>query len=53
MAIVLFVLLVCGIPSAVMIVSERSSKRGCGRGCATCGNREICHGRRGTQDKEG
>lgn len=42
----LFLVFVIGMPMAVMIYTERGKKRGCGRGCATCGNREICHGRR-------
>ncbi len=27
----------------VQKISGKSKKRGCGRGCATCGNRYICH----------
>lgn len=32
------------IPAAVIVLkTNQSAKRGCGRGCATCGNREFCH----------
>ena len=27
----------------LVLAGNQSSKRGCGRGCATCGNRNICH----------
>lgn len=43
MAIILLVLAAVGVPLAVMLYSEHGTKRGCGHGCATCGNREICH----------
>lgn len=52
MALFLLAAAVCGIPLAVLIYTERGSKRGCGRGCASCGNREICHRHRRTQDKK-
>lgn len=45
MAVILFFAVVIGIPMAIMIYSSRQSKRGCGHGCATCGNREFCHRR--------
>ncbi len=44
--IVLYILLAAlsiGIPVVIMIKTNQSQKRGCGRGCATCGNREFCH----------
>lgn len=46
MAVILLVLAAVGVPLAIMSYSERGTKRGCGRGCATCGNREICHRKR-------
>ncbi len=52
MAVLLFALAVCGTAMAVMLYTDRGSKRGCGRGCASCGNRELCHKRRGIQDKK-
>lgn len=46
MAIILLILAAVGIPLFIMSYSEQNTKRGCGHGCATCGNREICHRRR-------
>ena len=43
MALLLFAAAVAGIPIALLLCNDYGSKRGCGRGCATCGNREICH----------
>lgn len=31
------------IPVIIMLKTNQSQKRGCGRGCATCGNRDFCH----------
>lgn len=32
------------IPAAIIVLkTNQSAKRGCGRGCATCGNRAFCH----------
>ncbi len=43
MAILIFLLLVT-VPAVLLVCrTEQRTKRGCGRGCATCGNREICH----------
>ena len=43
MAIVLLVIIVT-VPAALAVLGTRlQKKRGCGRGCATCGNRELCH----------
>jgi len=41
----LFILLasVALFASAIMIITHRTEKRGCGRGCATCPNRSMCH----------
>ena len=42
MAIPIFLLLVT-VPAVLLVCrTEQRTKRGCGRGCATCGNREIC-----------
>ena len=30
-------------PIAVLLVNDYGKKRGCGRGCSTCGNRDICY----------
>lgn len=43
MAVILFILAVAGIPAAILILNDYGKKRGCGRGCATCGNRDICY----------
>ena len=34
---------VIGIPLAIMMFTNSDTKRGCGGGCATCGNRKFCH----------
>ena len=49
-AIALFAVAVIGIPIAVLLVIDYGKKRGCGRGCATCGNRDICY--RNKKNKE-
>lgn len=41
-AIGLFAAAVTGIPIAILLLNGYGKKRGCGRGCATCGNRDIC-----------
>ncbi|MBD5499851.1 MAG: hypothetical protein HDR10_01415 [Lachnospiraceae bacterium] len=43
---ILFFALIIGIALAVSICSGSSTKRGCGGGCATCGNRKVCHRKR-------
>ena len=40
------------LPLAVLLVTEQGKKRGCGRGCATCGNRDICHRRKDAEKRE-
>jgi len=41
---VIFLLLaVFCLPLAILLATRQDKKRGCGRGCATCGNRAICH----------
>lgn len=42
-AIGLFAVAVIGIPIAILLLNDYGKKRGCGRGCATCGNRDICY----------
>ena len=44
--IVLYILLAAlciGVPVFIMFKTNQAQKRGCGRGCATGGNREFCH----------
>ena len=41
--IALLAVAVIGIPLAIMTFTNSDTKRGCGGGCATCGNREFCH----------
>lgn len=37
-------LLVAFVPACILVLrTNQVKKRGCGRGCATCGNREFCH----------
>lgn len=37
-------LLAAFVPAAFLVLrTNQVKKRGCGRGCATCGNREFCH----------
>ena len=47
--IALLAVAVIGIPLAIMTFTNSDSKRGCGGGCATCGNREFCHRNRKKQ----
>ena len=43
MTIPIFLLLVT-VPAVLLVCrTEQRTKRGCGRGCATCGNRALCH----------
>lgn len=49
----LFLAVIIGIACFVMVITHRTEKRGCGRGCATCGNRSICYrNREKNQDRE-
>ena len=44
--IVLYILLAAlciGMPVIIILKTNQSQKRGCGRGCATCGDRDFCH----------
>ncbi len=43
LTVTLFAGAVIGIPIAILLYNDYGSKRGCGRGCATCGNRDICY----------
>ena len=40
------------LPLAMLLVTRQDKKRGCGRGCATCGNRDICHRRKDAGKRE-
>lgn len=51
-AIALFAVAVIGIPITILLVNDYGTKRGCGRGCDTCRNREICHGKKRQQEKK-
>ena len=46
MEILLYILLAAlclGLPLFIVLKTQQSRKRGCGRGCATCRNRDFCH----------
>lgn len=51
-SITLFVAAVIGIPVAIPLCNNYKTKRGCGRGCATCGNRDICYRKKKAQTTE-
>ena len=51
-AIALFAVAVIGIPIAILLLNDYGKKRGCGRGCATCGNRDICYRSKKKDDKQ-
>ena len=51
-AIALFAVAVIGIPIAILLLNDYGKKRGCGRGCATCGNRDICYRSEKKDDKK-
>lgn len=39
-------LLISFVPAAFAVLyTNQSKKRGCGRGCGHCGNRDFCHRR--------
>ena len=39
-------LLISFVPADLAVIyTNQSKKRGCGRGCARCGNRDFCHRR--------
>ncbi len=40
----ILMLLICFVPAAFAVLyTKQVKKRGCGRGCARCGNRDFCH----------
>lgn len=40
----ILVLLAAFVPACFLLLrTNQAKKRGCGSGCATCGNREFCH----------
>lgn len=51
-AVALLAIAVIGIPIAVLLYNDYGKKRGCGRGCATCGNRFLCHPDQYSEGKE-
>lgn len=40
-----------GLPLFIVLKTQQSQKRGCGRGCAACRNRDFCH-RSALRDKK-
>ena len=48
--IALFAVAVIGIPIAIFLFRDHGKNRGCGGGCSTCGNRDICY--RNKKNKE-
>lgn len=43
----ILILLIAFVPAAFAVLyTKQVKKRGCGRGCARCGNRDFCHRRR-------
>ena len=52
MGVVCLIAVLC-FPLLFVIKNGQGKKRGCGRGCATCGNRDLCHpGQYSAPDKE-
>lgn len=43
MTAILLILAALGLALSIVLFTSQNTKRGCGRGCATCGNRTICH----------
>ena len=48
---ILLAALCLGLPLFIVLKTQQSRKRGCGRGCATCRNRDFCH-RSALRDKK-
>lgn len=48
---IILLILLCLVVGLVSSKTQQIQKRGCGRGCASCGNRFICH--RGEYKEEG
>lgn len=43
----ILILLIAFVPAVFMVLyTKQSKKRGCGRGCERCGNRDFCHRRK-------
>ena len=42
-ALAVFAAAVVGLPAALVLLTQEKKKRGCGRGCASCGTRYLCH----------
>lgn len=40
---IILLILLCVVVCLISSKTQQLQKRGCGRGCATCGNRFICH----------
>ena len=40
------------VPIVMLHITGQEKKRGCGRGCATCGNRDICYRRKKDEKRE-
>ena len=49
---VLVFVVVFALPLIVVLLTGQEKKRDCGRGCATCGNREICHRQKNAKKRE-
>jgi len=40
------------VPLIILLFTNQEKKRGCGRGCATCGNRDICYRQKKLKKRE-
>jgi len=49
---ILIFALIIFLPLAILLLTGQEKKRGCGRGCATCGNRDICYRRKKGEKSE-
>jgi len=52
MLILILILAAVVLPLVILLSNDYGSKRGCGRGCATCGNRNICYRNKTKQTKK-
>ena len=52
MTIILILVVAFCLPLVLLLSNGQSQKRGCGRGCATCGNRNICYRNKTKQTKK-
>lgn len=40
----ILLIIIAVLPAAALtVITNQKEKRGCGRGCARCGNKEFCH----------